>query len=99
MAAAACRSPWNLGSSLDLGVQVSVRRVISRAGRTKAYVNGSLVTLGVLARLMKGAVDIAGQHEHVGLFDPEMHRVLLDRLGGYDEALGGYREALSRLRQ
>lgn len=63
----------------DLGDELLIRRVVGRSGRAKAYVNGSLVTVGVLARLMKGVVDIAGQHEHVGLFDPSQHLVLLDR--------------------
>lgn len=63
----------------DLGCELLIRRVVGKAGRAKAYVNGSLVTVGVLARLMKGVVDIAGQHEHVSLFDPAQHLVLLDR--------------------
>ena len=33
----------------DLGEEVLVRRVVGRNGRGKAYVNGSLVTVGVLA--------------------------------------------------
>lgn len=64
-----------------LGVEVSLRRIIQRGGRGKAYVNGALVTVGVLAELMRGVMDIAGQHEHVGLFDADRHRVLVDEFG------------------
>ncbi len=46
------------------------------------------------ARLMRGAVDIAGQHEHVGLFDAALHRALLDRYGGVGGALTAYRARL-----
>lgn len=64
----------------DDGAEVSVRRTVGRAGRARAYVNGSLVTVGVLQRLMRGLVDIAGQHEHLALFDPSEHLGLIDRL-------------------
>ncbi len=82
----------------DLGDEVSVRRVIVRGGaRPKAYVNGALVNVGVLARMMKGLVDLAGQHEHMGLFDPTVHRALVDRLGGLEQERDRYREAWSEL--
>lgn len=74
----------------DLGEEVLVRRVVGRSGRAKAYINGSLVTVGVLARFMRGTVDIAGQHEHVSLFDSGLHRVLLDRYGRLEEQLAAY---------
>ncbi|WNG62652.1 DNA repair protein RecN [Archangium gephyra] len=74
----------------DLGDEVLVRRVVGRNGRAKAYINGSLVTVGVLARFMRGTVDIAGQHEHVSLFDSGLHRVLLDRYGRLEEQLAAY---------
>ncbi|HEX8438712.1 DNA repair protein RecN [Archangium sp.] len=74
----------------DLGEEVLVRRVVGRNGRAKAYINGSLMTVGVLARFMRGAVDIAGQHEHVSLFDSGLHRALLDRYGRLEEQLAAY---------
>lgn len=74
----------------DLGDEVLVRRVVGRSGRAKAYINGSMVTVGVLARFMRGAVDIAGQHEHVSLFDAALHRVLLDRYGQLEAPLAAY---------
>ncbi|HET9450480.1 MAG TPA: DNA repair protein RecN [Aggregicoccus sp.] len=74
----------------DLGEELAVRRVVGRTGRGKAYVNGALVTVGVLGKLMRGAVDIAGQHEHVSLFDGALHRALLDRYGELAGALTAY---------
>lgn len=81
----------------DLGDQVCVRRVLGRAGRGKAYVNGALVTVGVLARVLKGFIDIAGQHEHVALFDPAVHREALDRAGELTSLLVAYQEAYAAL--
>ena len=65
----------------DDGPEVSIRRTVGRNGRGKVHVNGALATVGVLARLMKGLVDIAGQHEHMALFDASRHLALVDRFG------------------
>ena len=83
----------------DLGEEVLVRRVVGRNGRAKAYVNGSLVTVGILGRLTRGLVDIAGQHEHVSLFDSSLHRTLLDRYGNLSEALQAYGQHFATVRE
>nr|WP_253903363.1 DNA repair protein RecN [Corallococcus exiguus] len=83
----------------DLGEEVLVRRVLGRTGRGKVYVNGALVTLGVLGKLTRGAVDIAGQHEHVSLFDSGLHRVLLDKYGRLEETLAAYGREWANLRE
>ncbi len=72
----------------DDGPEVLVRRTVGRQGRGKAHVNGALVTVGVLGRLMRGQVDIAGQHEHMGLFDTSTHLALVDRVGGLSSSEG-----------
>lgn len=90
----------------DDGPEVMIRRAVGRAGRARAWVNGSLVTVGVLQRLMKGLVDIAGQHEHMALLDAGQHLALVDRFGGlqehparqaWDAAWAQVREAEARL--
>ena len=84
----------------DDGPEVSVRRSFGRQGRGRVHVNGALVTVGVLQRLMKGQVDIAGQHEHMALLDAGQHLGLIDRFGALiedDETLK-YRAAWERLR-
>lgn len=83
----------------DLGDEVLVRRVVGRTGRGKAYVNGTLVTVGVLSRLVRGVVDIAGQHEHVSLFDAGLHRTLLDRYGKLTDALAAYLQDFNSMRE
>ncbi len=84
----------------DDGPEVSVRRAFGRQGRGRVHVNGALVTVGVLQRLMKGQVDIAGQHEHMALLDAGQHLGLVDRFGAVAEeaAMNRYREAWDRLR-
>ncbi|MFT3842834.1 MAG: DNA repair protein RecN [Myxococcaceae bacterium] len=66
----------------DLGPELTLRRVIGRNGRGKTHVNGAMVGVGVMGRLMRGLIDIAGQHEHLALFDAARHVELLDNSGG-----------------
>ncbi|MCA2979753.1 MAG: DNA repair protein RecN [Myxococcaceae bacterium] len=78
------------------GDEVLVRRTVSATGRGRAWVNGNLVTVGVLQQVMRGVVDIAGQLEHATLYDEARHLELVDRFGaveGEASALGRYQMA------
>jgi len=61
--------------------ELAVRRVISSeagGGRSRAYVNGRLVSLGQLAHITAGLVDVTSQHEQQTLGDPAEHLAFLD---------------------
>jgi DNA repair protein RecN (Recombination protein N) len=58
-----------------------VRRVISRSGRGKAFINGNLATLGLLSEIGEGLLSIYGQHEHQSLQRVETHVDILDEFG------------------
>lgn len=58
-----------------------IRRVVSRSGKSRAYINGSLATIGQLQQLGNLLVDIHGQHEHQSLLKQEQQLVLLDAFG------------------
>ena len=77
----------------DRGEEVVLRRVLGRSGRGKVHVNGALASVGVLAQLMRGELDIAGEHAQVSLFEPSSHRALLDQWEGVPPALEAYRVA------
>ena len=68
--------------------QVIVKREISCEGRTRAYLNGELVSLNVLKRIGEILVDFHGQHEHQSLLRKSTHVDLLDSFG----ALRGLRD-------
>jgi len=69
--------------------ELLVRRVAARGGRGRAFVNGSLCTVGMLEEALRGIVDVSGQHEHVSLLDPSTHLELLDAHAGLDAAEPG----------
>ena len=77
--------------------QLVVRRTISKAGRSRVQLNGQLATVGMLAKLMHGVLDITSQHEHVGLLEPEAHLDALDAFGELESLRStvtqAYREA------
>jgi DNA repair protein RecN (Recombination protein N) len=54
------------------------RRVIDAGGRSKAFINGSSVTLSQMRDLGEKLVDIHGQHEHQTLLRRDAQLALLD---------------------
>ena len=67
--------------------ELVVRRVVSASGRTRAYINGRLVTLGQLREITKGLADIASQHEFHSLADARHHLAHLDAFAGHGPLL------------
>jgi DNA repair protein RecN (Recombination protein N) len=69
----------------DLGIDASdgllIRRVISSGGKSRAYINDTMVTLQTLSAVGKSLVDILSQHEHQSLLTQETQRTLLDSYG------------------
>ena len=70
-------------------------RVIPAEGRSRAYLNGRLATVGTLADIGTRLVDLHGQHAHQSLLGAATQRAALDRFGGID--LRPLREARARL--
>jgi DNA repair protein RecN (Recombination protein N) len=64
------------------GREILIRREISSQGRSRAFVDGALVTSAALRDVCGGLVDLHGQHEHQRLLDPSSHLDLLDEFGG-----------------
>ncbi|HXX36519.1 MAG TPA: DNA repair protein RecN, partial [Thermodesulfobacteriota bacterium] len=59
-----------------------IRRVISRSGRGKVFINGNMATLGTLSEVGEELLSIYGQHEHQSLQRVETHIDILDEFGG-----------------
>jgi DNA repair protein RecN (Recombination protein N) len=72
--------------------ELVLKRTVSRSGRNRVYVNGSLATLSQLQPLSGRLVTIYGQHEHQGLLRADGHLPLLDRFAGLEDAAEGYQQ-------
>jgi DNA repair protein RecN (Recombination protein N) len=72
------------GLAADDG-EVVIRRELTRAGRHRAFVNDSPVTVALLERLGEHLVDVHGQHEHQRLLEPLRQLELVDRFADVDD--------------
>src|SRR5205823_4587185 len=66
----------------DTGDETVLARVVPRDGRSRAYLDGRLATVGELAEAGRALVDLHGQHAHQSLLDPAVQRGALDRYAG-----------------
>jgi DNA repair protein RecN (Recombination protein N) len=76
----------------DIGIAISngliLRRSISVTGKSRAYINDTMVSLQSLAEIGKSLVDIHGQHEHQSLLSVDKHRLFIDSYGKLQEDRG-----------
>jgi DNA repair protein RecN (Recombination protein N) len=84
--------------------ELILRRVLSRSGRHRVYVNGSLCPLRVLEELGGTLVDIHGQHEQQSLLSTAKQLDALDAFGRlyelrrrYEQAYQGWKELCMQL--
>jgi DNA repair protein RecN (Recombination protein N) len=68
--------------SIEIGDELLVRRVITREGKSRAYLNGQAVPVQVLREVGEWLAEIHGQHEFQSLVRPAAQRELLDRYAG-----------------
>jgi DNA repair protein RecN (Recombination protein N) len=61
---------------------VVLRREVTAAGRTRAWINGTTVTATGLAEVGRALIDLHGQHEAQSLLDGESQRAVLDAFAG-----------------
>lgn len=59
--------------------ELIIRRVLSRSGRNKVFLNGAQATVAQLKTVGEALVDIHGQHESQTLINPVTHLPFLDR--------------------
>ena len=76
---------WLKQRDLDNEAQCILRRVITREGRSRGYINGTPCPLADLKALGELLIDIHSQHEHQSLLKTDTHRRLLDEFAGATE--------------
>ena len=86
------------GGDLDDGTGLVLRRTVSAAGRSRAYVGGAATPVGVLGELAERLLAVHGQSDQVRLTRPAEQRAALDRyadldLADYSRAFHAWRTA------
>jgi DNA repair protein RecN (Recombination protein N) len=84
-------------SGIDAEESLVIRREVTSEGRSRAWINGSPTTVGVLASIGESLVDLHGQHQTIQLLDAEMQRVLLDGFGHGEAVVHTVRSAYDEL--
>jgi DNA repair protein RecN (Recombination protein N) len=67
---------------VDCDGELLVKRVVTRSGKNRIYLNGGPSTIALLSGTARLLVNIYGQHESQTLLRPENHLFLLDGYGG-----------------
>jgi len=80
---------WLEEQSIDAGSsdELSIRRVVSSDGRSRAYLNGQAVAIQALREAGNILIDIHGQHEFQSLTRSAAQRELLDGYGRLEQAV------------
>jgi len=87
-----------LGIELEDG-RLVLKREVLREGKSRAWVNGSPVTIGVLSEIGGLLVDLHGQHETQSLLRPDAQRDMLDAYADADVERVAVRDAHGRLKE
>ena len=87
-----------LGIELEEG-RLVLKREVLREGKSRAWVNGSPTTIGVLAEIGALLVDLHGQHETQSLLHPDAQRDILDAYADAEVERVAVRDAHTRLKE
>ena len=79
------------------GAELVVKRVLTEKGKNRTYVNGSIVTLGVLSEATQGLVNMFGQHEHQNLLKKNNYISYLDDFSQLKHELSEYKAVYAEL--
>lgn len=74
-----------------------LKREVTAAGRSRAWVNGTTVTAAALADIGRVLIDLHGQHEAQSLLDGESQRAVLDAFAGARDDAAAVRAAYDAL--
>lgn len=90
---------WLGDRDLSDGALCTIRRVVQAEGRTRAFVNGSLVTSADLRALGESLVEVFGQGESQTLLRGDTQRTVLDDYGQHGEALAAVAAAAAAVQR
>lgn len=101
--------PWRArleAHDLDFAEVSTLRREISAAGKSRAFINDTPVRLESLKEISEQLIDIHSQRDNAFLSQPAFVAEFLDRLAGlekektvYDSCLATWKSALSKIQQ
>ncbi len=76
-----------------------IRREASPSGKSRAFINDTPVSLGILKEVTSLLVDLHGQHENQRLLAPEQQIRLLDQFAGVSQQVTEFQGLLNTMKQ
>ena len=64
-----------------VGKELILKRIVSRTGKNRVYIDGQLATLGMLSAISESLINICGQHEHQVILNADNHIDVIDEFG------------------
>ena len=80
-------------NAIPFNGELILRRLVSADGRSRAFVNDTPVSGGLLRQVGDMLVEVHGQFDQRGLLNPQEHRLLLDAFGGLAAPVAAVRSA------
>ena len=84
---------------VEEGEDLTLRRTMNAAGRSKAYINDQPVSVKLLSSIGAKLLEVHGQHDGRGLLDPNTHVGLLDQYGGHGKQIAVVSETYAEERK
>ncbi len=87
-----------IGGDEPDGDEIVLARSVVRGGRSKAWIDGRMASIGALSEAASGLIELHGQHQHRSLVHTDAQRAALDAFGDVDlSALESARLQVRRL--
>jgi DNA repair protein RecN (Recombination protein N) len=96
------REPWGAWLAereVPFDGELLLRRVVSRGGRSRSYLNDQAVTLKFLAAAVHELLHLSGQHEYQTFLAPENHLHIIDIFAGLTQEVQDFQADYARWRQ
>ncbi len=77
--------------------ELIIRRILSRSGRNKMFINQVSVPLAVIKKIGDLMIDLHGQHDHQALLHEDAPYGIIDLLHGVPEKRDSYRHAWQQM--
>lgn len=74
--------------------ELYIRREISAAGKSRAFINNQLAQLSLLRAIGHHLVHMVGQHANQDLLSLDRHRAIVDIFGGFKEQVSAFSSSL-----
>ncbi|MBM4289263.1 MAG: DNA repair protein RecN [Deltaproteobacteria bacterium] len=90
---------WLAERDIPFTGELLLRRVVSRSGRSRSYLNDQAATLKFVTACVQELLHLSGQHEYQNFLAPENHLAILDLFAGLAGQVQDYRDAYGHWRR